>query len=88
MLKIQNLVREEEAASAVRKDKSLMSVEDVKKDYAKLRDQSNYLEERIVSLQKITESNGIENKNKGLYRTLLGYSVISRTSSDQDSRGG
>ena len=50
----------------MRRDKSLVSVEDVKKDYVKLREQSNYLEERIVSIQKMTESNEIENKNKGL----------------------
>ena len=34
----------------MRRDKSLVSVEDVKKDYVKLREQSNYLEERIVSI--------------------------------------
>ena len=50
----------------MRRDKSLVGVEDVKKDYVKLREQSNYLEERIVSIQKMTESNEIENKNKGL----------------------
>ena len=49
----------------MRKDKNLLSVEDVKKDFVKLQDQANYLEERIVSLQKMTEANGIESKNKG-----------------------
>ena len=58
-------MKEEDAARAVRKDKNLLSVEDVKKDFVKLQDQANYLEERIVSLQKMTESNGIESKNKG-----------------------
>ena len=49
----------------MRKDKNLLSVEDVKKDFVKLQDQANYLEEKIVSLQKMTEANGIESKNKG-----------------------
>ena len=59
------LVKEEEAARSARKDKNMLSVEDVKKDYVKLQDQSNYLEDKIVTLQKLTESNGIESKNKG-----------------------
>ena len=58
-------MKEEEAARAVRKDKNLLSVEDVKKDFVKLQEQANYLEEKIVSLQKLTEANGIESKNKG-----------------------
>ena len=49
----------------MRKDKNLLSVEDVKKDFVKLQEQANYLEEKIVSLQKMTEANGIESKNKG-----------------------
>ena len=59
------LVKEEEAARSARKDKNVLSVEDVKKDFVKLQDQSNYLEDKIVTLQKMTESNGIESKNKG-----------------------
>ena len=59
------LVKEEEAARSARKDKNVLSVEDVKKDFVKLQDQSNYLEDKIVTLQKLTESNGIESKNKG-----------------------
>ena len=49
----------------MRKDKNLLSVEDVKKDFVKLQEQANYLEEKIVSLQKLTEANAIESKNKG-----------------------
>ena len=44
----------------------MLSVEDVKKDFVKLQDQANYLEEKMISLQKVTESAGIESKNKGL----------------------
>ena len=70
-------MKEEDAARAVRKDKNLLSVEDVKKDFVKLQDQANYLEERIVSLQKMTESNGIESKNKGGPASSSGETVYS-----------
>ena len=56
--------KEEEAARAVRKDQNMFSVEDVKKDFVKVQDQANYLEEKIVTLQKLTESTGIESRNK------------------------
>ena len=49
----------------MRKDKNLVSVEDVKGDLVKVQAQANYLEDKIVSLQKLTEANGIESKNKG-----------------------
>ena len=49
----------------MRKDKNLVSVEDVKGDFVKVQAQANYLEDKIVSLQKLTEANGIESKNKG-----------------------
>ena len=42
----------------------MFSVEDVKKDFVKVQDQANYLEEKIVTLQKLTESTGIESRNK------------------------
>ena len=41
-----------------------MSVEDIKKDFVKVQEQANYLEEKLVSIQKLTDSNGIESKNK------------------------
>ena len=40
----------------MRKDQNMFSVEDVKKDFVKVQDQANYLEEKIVTLQKLTES--------------------------------
>ena len=59
-----SLEREEDAARAVRKDQNTFNMEDVKKDFARIQEQSNYLEEKIVTLQKLTDSNGIESKNK------------------------
>ena len=56
--------KEEEAARAVRKDQNTMSVEDVKKDFVRVQEQTNYLEEKIVSLQKLSESTGIDSRNK------------------------
>ena len=73
---IHYLVKEEEAARAVRKDKNVLSVEDVKKDFVKLQDQANYLEEKIVSVQKMTEANGIESKNKGEPASSRGETVL------------
>ena len=41
-----------------------MSVEDVKKDFVRVQEQTNYLEEKIVALQKLSESTGIDSRNK------------------------
>jgi len=62
--KVDRIQREEDAARAVRKDQNTFNMEDVKKDFARIQEQSNYLEEKIVTLQKLTDSNGIESKNK------------------------
>ena len=56
--------KEEEAARNVRRDENVLSVEDIKKDFVKVQDQTNYLEEKIVTLQKLSESTGIESRNK------------------------
>ena len=56
--------KEEEAARNVRRDQNVLSVEDIKKDFVKVQDQTNYLEEKIVTLQKLSESTGIESRNK------------------------
>ena len=48
----------------MRKDQNILSVEDVKKDFVGVKEQANYLEEKIVALQKLSESNGIESRNK------------------------
>ena len=56
--------KEEEAARAVRKDQNMLSVEDIKKDFVKVQEQTNYLEEKIVELKKLTDSTGIESRNK------------------------
>ena len=58
------LEKEEEAARNVRRDQNVLSVEDIKKDFVKVQDQTNYLEEKIVTLQKLSESTGIESRNK------------------------
>ena len=56
--------KEEEAARNVRRDQNVLSVEDIKKDFVKVQEQTNYLEEKIVTLQKLSESTGIESRNK------------------------
>ena len=56
--------KEEETARNVRRDQNVLSVEDIKKDFVKVQDQTNYLEEKIVTLQKLSESTGIESRNK------------------------
>ena len=56
--------KEEEAARSVRREQNAFSVEDVKKDFVKVLEQSNYLEEKLVSLQKFADSTSIESKNK------------------------
>jgi len=62
--KVDRMQKEEDAARAVRKDQNTFSVEDVKKDFVKVQEQSNYLEEKLVTLQKLTDSTGIDSKNK------------------------
>ena len=42
----------------------MLSVEDIKKDFVKVQEQTNYMEEKIVTLQKLSESTGIESRNK------------------------
>ena len=55
----------------MRKDQNTFSVEDVKKDFVKVQEQSNYLEEKLVALQKLTDSTGIESKNKCRFKLRL-----------------
>jgi len=64
MRKVDRMQKEEDAARSVRKDQNVLSVEDIKKDFVKVQEQSNYLEEKVVSIQKLTDSIGIESKNK------------------------
>ena len=42
----------------------MLSVEDIKKDFVKVQEQANYLEEKIVDIRKTADSNGIESRNK------------------------
>ena len=58
-------MKEEEASRSGRKEQNLFSVEDVKKDFDRVQDQANYLEEKMVALQKLTDSTNIESRNKG-----------------------
>jgi len=62
--KVDRMQKEEDAARAIRKDQNTFSVEDIKKDFIKVQEQSNYLEEKIVTIQKLADSTGIESKNK------------------------
>ena len=61
--KIDRMQKEEEAARLMRKDQSTMSVEDVRKDLARVQEQGREVEEQLHKLQKITDSAGIDTKN-------------------------
>ena len=65
--RIDKMQHEEEAARAVRRDQNNMSYEDTKKDFVKLQEQSHSLEEKILTLQKLSESTSIESRNKSKY---------------------
>jgi len=64
MRKVDRMQKEEEAARSVRKDQNVFNVEDVKKDFVKVQEQTNYIEEKLVSIQKLTDSVSIDSKNK------------------------
>ena len=61
--RLDRLQKEEEAARLMRKEQSTMSVEDVRKDLARVQEQGKEVEESLHSLQKSTDSASIDNKN-------------------------
>ena len=61
--RLDRLQKEEEAARLMRKEQSTMSVEDVRKDLARVQEQGKEVEERLHHLQKATDSANVDNKS-------------------------
>ena len=61
--RLDRIQKEEEAARVMRKDQSTMSVEDVRKDLARVQEQGKEVEERLHNLQKVTDLSSIDSKN-------------------------
>ena len=61
--RLDRLQKEEEAARLMRKEQSTMSVEDVRKDLARVQEQGRDVEERLHSLQKATDSASVDSKS-------------------------
>lgn len=57
------LQKEKEAARLMRKEQSTMSLEDVRKDLARVQEQGKEVEERLHHLQKATDSANVDNKS-------------------------
>ena len=61
--RLDRLAAEEEAARVLRKDQSTMSVEDVRKDLARVQEQGRDVQEQLHKLQKAADSAGIDSKS-------------------------